>query len=423
VLRTLYNALWYPALPFALAAAGAKDPADRAERLGRIHLPPMAVAAKKWIWLHAASVGEIEGVRPIVAGLLRDHVDCTLVVTTMTIAGRDAARRRLPQALTCALAPLDWASSVRRFLQQVRPGLVLIAETELWPNYFFESRDFGAKVAIINGRISARSLNGYRWAHSLFAEVLACADLILAQSDDDARRYQWLGASQNSIVVTGSAKYDLDSLDGRQALRPELEAFAAGKPILIAGSTARGEDEVVVKAYLGLLKRFPDLALVIAPRHLERLPEVEQAIRVAGLPYANASDLHMSEGSVIPGVLILDTIGELRTLYRRAKVAFVGGSLLPGRGGQNLAEPAGASVPVLFGPYHETQQQVASALIAAGGGGVVKDAFELEQLSAGLLANEAARNTAGRNARAAVEKLATGLEPTLMRLRALASFS
>jgi 3-deoxy-D-manno-octulosonic-acid transferase len=423
MLRFLYNALWMPALPIALRIAAQPTAADRRERLGYITLAPEADQRGTRIWLHAASVGEIEGIRPVAIGLMHEIPASCLVVTTMTVAGREAARRRVPGAQAYALAPLDSSSLVRRFLTAIRPSLVVIAETELWPNYFIESHRSGAKVAVLNGRISARSLGRYRWARPLFAEALNDADLIMAQSEDDARRYAWLGASRDRIAVTGNTKYDLDASLADLPLRAELEAFAAGKPVLVAGSTARGEEQVVLQAYLRLLRNFPDLALVLAPRHLNRLSEVQRAVEDAGLPYLNATAPQPGEGAALPGVLILDTMGELRALYRRAAVAFVGGSMSPGRGGQSLAEPAACSVPVLFGPFHEAQQPMAAALIAAGGAQVVKDSAELQHACARLLADESARVTAGKAARGSLERLASALGPALSRLKALAGAS
>jgi 3-deoxy-D-manno-octulosonic-acid transferase len=339
----------------------------------------------------------------------------------MTPAGRDAARRRIPGALAYALAPLDCSWVVRRFIRTLRPKLVIVAETELWPNYFVEAHRAGAKLAILNGRISARSLRHYRWVRPLFAEALSNADLILTQSEDDARRYQWLGAAADRVAAAGNTKYETDATPPDLPLRPELEAFAAGKPILVAGSTAPGEEEIVLKAYLRLLKSFPDLALVIAPRHLTRLAAVESAVEATGLLYAKATASASSEGIALPAVLLLDTMGDLRAFYRRASIAFVGGSLVPGRGGQNLAEPAAASAPVLFGPFHESQEQIASAIVSAQGGRVVNDADQLADACAGLLANDSQRIFTGRNARAALEQLAVNVTPGLMRLKALAS--
>ena len=422
MLRQLYNALWYPALPIALYFSGGIRGDNRRERLGRIEPPAVRAGGGPRIWLHASSVGEIEGARPVVLGLIRELPNSSLAVTTMTEAGRDAARRRIPVANRYALAPLDSPRVVRRFLGSIRPTLVVIAETELWPNYFLEAHRSAAKVAILNGHISARSLNRYRWVQPLFAQALGVVDLILAQTKEDAARYRQLGAPGERIVIAGNSKYDLESCQVDAPSRPELEAFAARRPLLVAGSTAPGEEQIVIEAYLSLLRSCPDLALAIAPRHLNRVPAVEAALRDAALEYVNATTLRIGR-SAAARVLILDTMGELRALYRRATVAFVGGSMAPGRGGQSVAEPAAAAVPVLVGPFHQSHQELVSALVAGAGAWIINDAGGLAAACAPLLADESKRRAAGNNAHAALERMAGSMALCLMRLRALASLS
>jgi 3-deoxy-D-manno-octulosonic-acid transferase len=450
----VYRALWYLALPLAWAAAGG-DRQSRRERLGGTPSEADMGGGKVRVWVHAASVGEIEGVRPVIQSFARLRPDLEFVITTMTPAGRDAARRRVNR--TCQLAPFDHAATVRAFLARVRPVLVIIAETELWPNYFFQSVAAGARIALINARLSIRSMRRYRLIRPLIARVLSRADIVLAQTAEDAERFRQLGAAPERITVSGNAKYELvgDSVP----LRPGLAAFTRGRPIFIAGSTGPGEEKVVLTAFGALVQRFPTLALVLAPRHLERISEVERILRETKLSYTRASEAnshaapeqcppktslgHFHEGSTCedpvplpdqeaprkgssdarcvkqdtlvsneekthghPQVLLLDTMGELGALYQHAAVAFVGGSLAPGRGGQSLAEPANASVPVLFGPHYENHRQLGDALIAAAAGRVVLDASQLVDASSLWLADEAARVAAGRRARSAMEGLA-----------------
>ncbi len=421
MLRHLYNALWYPALPVALAlSGGARDAGTRRARMGLAWAGDGAApSAEPRIWAHAASVGEVGALRAVVTALLRERPGATLVVTTMTAAGRDAARRSLPGARAHLLAPLDCRRALRPFLDALRPALVLIAETELWPNYFIESHRAGARVAIVNGRISERALARYRYVRPLLREALSSAELILAQTDDDARRFLTLGAAPSRVIVTGNTKFDLESLNAAP-LRPELEAFAPGCPILVAGSTAPGEEQIVIDAWRELRIRFGQLALVLAPRHLERAAEIEGLLRAAQIEYSKASAADAGTAGT-SRVLLLDTMGDLRAMYGRGAAAFVGGSLLPGRGGQSLAEPAAAGVPVLFGPFHENQRAIASALLEARAGAVVRDAAELARAVTAFLSDEAERLAAGRRARAVVERMAGGVAATLMRLRPLIS--
>jgi 3-deoxy-D-manno-octulosonic-acid transferase len=325
--------------------------------------------------------------------------------------------RAIPGADAHLLAPLDCRRALHPFLAAVCPTLVLIAETELWPNYFIEPHLCGARIAVINGRISRRTFRRYRLVRPLMREMLTCADLVLAQTDGDANRFRALGAPRERVVVTGNTKLDFEGLSA-PALPPQLAAFVAGRPLVVAGSTAAGEEQMVVDAYRELRGRFADLALAVAPRHLERAPEVERILRAANLHYVNASKGLAADASKA-NVLLLDTIGELRALYTRASVAFVGGSLFPGRGGQSLIEPAAAAVPVTFGPFHESQIEIASALLSNNAGFIVRDASELAHVAAAWLSDDRKRASAGRRARTVVESMTGGVGATLTHLRPL----
>jgi 3-deoxy-D-manno-octulosonic-acid transferase len=467
LLAALYNALWYPAFPFALLASGGREGLDRRERMGTAALPTTSPGAPRF-WIHAASVGEVEAVRPVALGLMREYPDAVVVVTTMTSAGRAAAVRRIPGAAACRLAPLDCALSVRSFLAAVSPQIVVIAETEIWPNYLIEAARSGAKVAVVNGRISARSMRRYRYIRPLIAEALAHTDLVLAQTGDDADRFCALGAPFARVAVTGNTKFDLGG--DAPPLRSALVQFCAGRPVLVAGSTAPGEERMILTAYRNLLERFPALALVLAPRHLDRADEIANEIRAAGFSFDQASsmsadatpglaprpDSAASRTSAAPSraasglasdslssltnaapqvvlgaahdsssasprasVLLLDTMGELRALYSHATLALVGGSLTPLRGGQNVTEPAAVGVPVMFGPHYENQQQAGDAILAAGGGAVVADAAQIESTCAEWLDDPAARSAAGVNALRAVGHLSGGVAATISHLKAL----
>lgn len=420
MLRLLYNALWYPVLPFALAFSGAlADPGSRRARMGTAWSG--AAPGSRRVWAHAASVGEVEALRGILSGIRDARPEIEIIITTMTAAGRDAARRRIPGAQAWLLAPFDNRRAIVRFLSAVRPALVLIAETELWPNYFIQSRAAGARVAIVNGRLSEPALGRYRRVRPLIAEAIRCADLILAQTEDDAGRFIELGADPGRVKVTGNTKFDIEALTP-PPLREHLAAFASAGPLMVAGSTAHGEDQIIVDAYRELKTRFADLSLVLAPRHPERAGEIERILRAAKLGYLKASQIDGSAANGLP-VLLLDTMGELRAMYGRACIAFVGGSLMPGRGGQSLAEPAAASVPVIFGPFHENQRAAARLLIEAGAGAVVSDAAELARAATVWLGDAAARLEAGARARHAVERMAGGTAASLMHLRELISFA
>jgi 3-deoxy-D-manno-octulosonic-acid transferase len=417
MLSTIYNMLWYPALPFALLAAHPANMRDYRERMGHGDFPERTGTPR--IWIHAASVGEVEAIRPVANGLLERHPRATMAFTTMTATGREAAQRRIPGAAGWMLAPLDNRRAVRSFLKRVRPSVVLITETEIWPNYFFESARAGATIAVVNGRISERSMRRYMRARGLFRDALGSAALILTQSQNDAQRYAKFDLATR-IVVTGNTKIEAAKPNATEdPIRPELMKFASGRKIFIAGSTAPGEDAVIADAYRELRQNFPQLALTIAPRHLERTPEIENALRAASLKFVKASELNSMDTASDAEVLILDTMGELRSFYRLGAIAFVGGSLAPGRGGQNPAEPALVDVPVLIGPYHENQQEIVSSIVSAGGARIVRDAGDIVSEASKWLTDDAARKQAGLNARASAGKGAGGADFALKQLEAL----
>ncbi|HZP44623.1 MAG TPA: 3-deoxy-D-manno-octulosonic acid transferase [Candidatus Binataceae bacterium] len=409
----LYNALWYAALPFALIGSARADPQAWRERLGRCLEAHRSGGGTRRVWAHAASVGEVEALMPILVRLEGAVGRLELHLTTMTASGREAARRRMPQLASCRLAPFDFTGSVRAFLRHLQPHLILVAETELWPNFFIEGARHNARIAIVNGRISPRSMPRYRLVSRTMARALACADRILVQTEADAARFQELGAGCDRVVVTGNTKFDLAA--SPPPTRPALVEFLRDRPVLIAGSTAQGEERLVLEAWRGLATRFPHLALVIAPRHLERVPEVEAELHRCAAAFIRATGLN-GDRPRETRILLLDTLGELRGLYRYATIAFVGGSIAPLRGGQNLGEPAAAGVPVLFGPHFENQQLTGDALLGAGGGFVVANAPTLEAQCVRLLADPDAHREAGRAAREVIEQRAQGAAVTVAHL-------
>src|SRR5260370_30506885 len=251
------------------------------------------------------------------------------------------------------LEPFDAVTGVRSFPARLRPDLLLITETEIWPNYFLEAARFGARIAVVNGRMSERSMRRYMLARSLFENALGRANLIMTQSREDARRYGKFELATR-ILVTGNTK--IEAQPAEAPIRPELMTFATGRQILIAGSTAPGEEALIVDAYRELCQRFATLALGIAPRHLDRVGDAGETLQASSRAYATASALSRESSISGADVLLLDTMGDLRALYRRATIAFVGGSLAPGRGGPSSAEPALAAPPIPLGAQRANPQ-------------------------------------------------------------------
>lgn len=370
---------------------------DLAQRLGRLGdgLPP-----EPRCWIHAVSVGESAAAVPLVEGIRRRWPELGIVVSTITPTGARIVAERLAGTAAHRYFPIDLPGPVRRALDAARPRFFIAIETELWPNFLRSLARRRIPAMIANGRISDRSFRRYRWVRWLMRRVLADVSVFAMQTEEDARRIIALGAPPSRVVVTGNLKSDLVPEpigDDTSAWRERLRLGADAR-LWIAGSTHRGEEVVVLDAFLRARTRCPDLALLLAPRHPERAGEVEDLVRERGLAAARRSRLP-ADGA--PGaVVILDTVGELAALYALAEVVFVGGSLVP-VGGHNVLEPAMRGKPVLVGPHMSNFREGAELLQRSGGGLVVKDGPELERELTRLLEDRDLARRMGEAARQA----------------------
>jgi 3-deoxy-D-manno-octulosonic-acid transferase len=373
------------------------------ERLGALPASVQTTGAGA-IWLHAVSVGEVLSAVELIRGLkaLRPHLE--VLVSTTTLAGRDTAEQRLAGlADGVFFAPLDYRSTVRRVLRRLRPALVAVLETEIWPNLYRESKRAGASLLIVNGRISDRALPRYRLWRGLFRYVLQWPDAILTQSAEDRRRFVVAGANERIVRVAGNLKYDFTP---PPAVAPEIAAlFERVKPdaIWIAASTTApveagdpDEDEVVIEAFQRLSKQRGGLLLVLAPRRPERFPVVAEKLRQSGAAFIRRSD--PGRGLSLPGVLLLDSIGELAPLFERATVVFMGGTLAR-RGGHNILEPAYFGKPVIVGPHMENFAAIIAEFSAAGAVAQVDGAAALAGAVEALLNDPPRRDEIGGKAR------------------------
>jgi 3-deoxy-D-manno-octulosonic-acid transferase len=384
------------------------------QRLGRLEpgLPPPPRC-----WVHAVSVGEAAAAVPLVRGIRRRWPELSVVVTTVTPTGARIVAEQLRGAATHRYFPLDLPGPVRRALGAVRPRFFVGMETELWPNFLRALARGGVPSMIANGRISDRSFRRYRRVRWLMARVLGQVSCFAMQSDEDARRIIALGAPAERVVVTGNLKTDL-APDPGPTVWETLLGLAPDDLLWIAGSTHRGEEALVLDAFARLRRRFPALRLLLAPRHPERVQEVEQLVAERGLAPLRRSALP-SPGSR-ETVFVLDTIGELADLYRAAAVVFVGGSLVP-TGGHNMLEPALRRRPALYGPHTENFRESAELLEAAGGAVVVKDAAALESELERLLADPGLCRLMGEAGFAAVTVRQGALGRTLALIERLAA--
>lgn len=336
----------------------------------------------KTLWLHAVSVGEVVAAAPLVPLLKERHPDLHILVTTVTETGHQIARLKIPEADAICYFPLDFPCAVRRALDAVTPKVVLLTETELWPNFLRECHRRRIPVLLINGRISQTSFKRYRLIRSFMGQVLQGVERFCMQSERSAERIIQLGAPPSRVEVVGNLKFDalVPPLpdEGTASLRKEL-GLSEGVPVFVAGSTHRGEEEAVLQAFKRVRAIFPDLLLILVPRHPDRLPEVEALLKAHGIPSVRRTVLknpRFLPSGPRPSVILVDTVGELARLYALGDVVFVGGSLQP-VGGHNILEPAIYGRPILFGPSMEQFAEIAELFLRRGAALQVKDAEEL----------------------------------------------
>jgi 3-deoxy-D-manno-octulosonic-acid transferase len=372
-----------------------------ADRLGRLTPGDRAVLARGPVfWMHAASVGELRAVRPLLAALRSRRPGRVVLATTLTRTGL-ALARELPEVDAAMLLPLDAGGPVGALLDGLRPEAFCFTETEIWPTLLVELARRRIPACMVSGRVSARTAQRTRWLRSVYghalAEVVCCM-----QSTDDAARVIALGADPARVHVAGNLKFEHLSGPAPDGVRT-LGALVAGRPVLAAGSTHEGEEAAVLDAYEQVAARLPELVLLLAPRHPERLGGVARLVRGRGLALDGYRALVAGEATLAagPAVILLDVMGPLAHCYALCEVAFVGGSLVP-VGGHNVVEPARAAKPVLVGPYTATAGDAVERILVAGGGQRVRSAEELARAVLRLLEDPAAAREMGGRARAAI---------------------
>ncbi len=359
------------------------------------------------IWVHAVSVGELLSARPLISELRRRYPRLRLFVSTTTLSGQQLARRSHMDVDGVFYFPFDWSFPVRRTLAVVRPKLFVMIENEIWPNLLRECRRRGVKTMVVNGRISYRSFPRYRMIRPFFRRVLADIDRFCVQGEETSGRLIQLGADPARITITGSLKFDaIDTtvVPGRGPGRV-LRFFrvSPGRLVFVAGSTQRGEDEAVIRAFnrVRTTSAGANALLVLAARHPERFTEVERLCRQEGLSTVRRSELPI-DAEPRADAVILDTIGELAPLYQIATAVFVGGSLVPA-GGHNLLEPAACGKPIVVGPHMENFAEIVDAFLANGAAIQVRTERELEQTIVSLMGDPVRRARLGAAARALVD--------------------
>jgi 3-deoxy-D-manno-octulosonic-acid transferase len=362
------------------------------------------------VWIHAVSVGEVLAAKPLVEGLKRRYPDGLIFVSTTTETGQQLARQRLQSADGIFYFPLDWVVPVRRALCAIRPALVIIMETEIWPNFLREARRNGVPVIFANARISERSFARFRrWkfvAGEFFAQALNDATLFLAQTAEDAKRLSEIGAPEERIEVTGNLKYDSEppAASRFSAWLTEQMARQERWPVIVAGSVVEEEEEAVLAAYDVVQRQWRHALLVLAPRKPDRFDAAANIVGAHGWQVVRRSGLDLAAPlDENADVLVLDSIGELAGLYSLADAVFVGGSLVPA-GGHNILEPAWFARPPVFGPSMENFREMAAQFLDARAGIQVRSSQQLGKVWVQLIEEDALRERMGRAARELSER-------------------
>ena len=370
-----------PALRFLYRFLGAgEDRSLRAERLGENTLLPVDS------WWHAASLGEVAALSPVLALARQRSLIGRFVVTTTSVAGRAAARKEWPDA---CLAPFDLPRTMARVLDARRPQALILVETELWPNWLGMALERGTRVGVVNGRISDRGWARWQRGAPVPRRVLSGIRAVAARTETDAERFIAIGVSEGGVRVTGNTKHDRDDVP------PVANLPWTNGRLWTAGSVRPGEEGPVLDAFVSLRAQHPDLRLVLAPRHADGEALCAAALETRALRAARRS--RPSSGDAEAAVLLLDTRGELEGVYAVSSIAFVGGTLVP-QGGHNVMEPARAGVPVLVGPHHANVASEVEELTEAGGARVVRDGNELARALESWLASEGERALAAHAA-------------------------
>ncbi len=377
------------------------------ERLGFFpHRATRRLSGSPRIWIHAVSLGEVKVAASLVDALREMIPGCSFMLSTTTPHGRKSARETLGEEVPVVYGPVDFVGSVHKALSTVRPDVMVFLETEIWPSWLFEAHRMGIKTALINGRISPRSIDGYLRLRPFFREVLKNFDAFSMILEEDAARIKAMGAAAEKIEINGNAKYDLLAGAADPAVETEMRRIynlAAGRSVFVAGSTREGEEEMVLDAYNKLLEKFPETILIIAPRHVERSRDIASLVRRHGHDYQFRTQLDSKQARRTAGVVIIDTFGELFKVYSAATIVFCGASLVP-FGGQNPLEPAVWGKVVFYGPSMEDFLDAKALLEANIAGVLVSDAKSMAEKALWFFAHPEDLKAYGQRAREAVLK-------------------
>lgn len=413
----LYRLVLWLALPAVLMRLlwRSRGEAEYGQRIGeRFGLVPAKIKSGV-IWFHTVSAGESIAAAPLIRGFMENNPQYEILVTTMTPTGSDQVRQRLGDSVGHCYAPYDFNFAVDRFLKKVRPQILVLMETEIWPNLITRAKSLGIPIVLINARMSERSAKGYRRFRWLSRPLFEIFEHVCCQSEAHLERFLDLGVPPTHASVFGSVKYDLKLPDNlfEQTQRLKVQFNLDGRPVWIAASTHPGEEEQIIQAHLILRAEIPNLCLILVPRHPHRGSEIGRLVEGNKMSWIASSGEAMTG---TPDVVVGDVMGQLLALYGLAEVAFVGGSLVP-HGGHNPIEPALLALPIVAGPADFNFAEVVATFTAADAYRQVVNAGELALTIAALLSNKTLRSEMGAKALAAVDENRGATERTLALLK------
>jgi 3-deoxy-D-manno-octulosonic-acid transferase len=377
-----------------------------------------ALTNRQVLWLHAVSVGEVTICSQLINSLQPRLPNLKMVASTTTTTGMELLNKRLPGNVTKIYYPIDTSTYVSRAMKTIHPNAIVLVESEIWPNFLWRAKKRRVPVMLVNARLSDRSYPRYKRMGFLFRSLFGSFAAVGAQNEADAAKLRELGCRPGSVHVAGCLKFDSVRVNGPSStVIPELLVklgVGPTTPVLVAGSTHAGEEQMLAKQFKNLRERFPDLFLVLVPRHFERAKDVGRQLASAGIKFVYRSELEKKSTSETAGMecLLVDTTGELRAFYEHATVVFVGKSVLA-KGGQNPIEPAALGKPVVVGPNMQNFADVTRILLEQQGILQVKNAGELERVLGELLADAGKRALLGRNAQRTVLENQGGVENTV----------
>lgn len=416
LLNLVYLALLAAASPILLWRSFRTGKYRRGFAAKFLGLVPERASDRPCIWLHAVSVGEVNLLGTLIGELRRRRPEWEFVISTTTATGYEIATSKYKDH-TVFYCPLDFSWAVRTAMRRVRPSLVVLAELELWPNLIAAAQASGAKVAIVNGRLSDRSFRGYRRLGWFVRPVLARLDVVAVQTEQYAERFRALGARENAVLVTGSLKFDGARTDRNNADTRRLSALAGIKPddaVFLAGSTQAPEEELALAAFQQLSSRYPQLRLILVPRHPERFGEVASLLESSGMAWIRRSELD-STRTFAARILLVDRMGELGAWWGAAQIAYVGGSMGP-REGQNMIEPAAYGAAVSFGPRTRNFRDVVALLLDREAAQVVHNSQDLTAFVERCLTEPSFAATFGQRAQQVVQSQLGATAKTCERL-------